>query len=200
LTLFIIRHGQTDWNAEYRLQGQKDIPLNALGRRQATGNGHLLKAVAVDLTGYSFVSSPLSRARETTERVRLAAGLDPDGYALDERLREICFGDWEGRTLEEIRAVTPEKLDERNADKWHFVSPGADAESYEILSHRVGDWFRSVDGPTVAVCHGGVIRCIFTLTGTLDTVQAANLDIPQDKILRFDNGKLEWIAAAAANA
>jgi broad specificity phosphatase PhoE len=200
LTLYIIRHGQTDWNAEYRLQGQKDIPLNALGRSQATGNGVLLSQVAGDLTRYRFVSSPLVRARETMERVRGAAGLDPKAYELDERLREICFGDWEGQTIDEIRLVTPEKLEERNEDKWHFVAPGKNAESYDILSRRVDDWLKSVSGPTVAVCHGGIIRCIFTLTGTLSTVQAANLDIPQDQILRYQNGKLEWIASAEVSS
>lgn len=193
MTLYIIRHGQTDWNAESRLQGQQDIPLNDLGRRQATGNGLTLSQIASDLSRFRFVSSPLGRARETTERVRTAAGLDPLAYDLDPRLREICFGDWEGKTLDEIRAVAPQKLDERNADKWHFISPGANAESYEILSRRVGDWLDSVDGPTVAVCHGGVIRCIFKLTGTSDTVQAANLDIPQDRILRVEGSKAEWI-------
>ncbi|MBL0370808.1 histidine phosphatase family protein [Rhizobium sp. KVB221] len=200
MTLFIIRHGQTDWNAEWRLQGQKDIPLNALGRRQATENGVALKALAGDLARYRFVSSPLVRARETTELVRVAAGLDATGYTLDERLREICFGDWEGKTLKEVRAVTPELVAARRADKWHFLAPGADAESYDILSRRVGDWLDSVDRPTVAVCHGGIIRCIFKLTGALDSAEAASIEIPQDQILKYQDGKLEWIASAEITA
>jgi probable phosphoglycerate mutase len=197
LTLYIIRHGQTDWNAEFRLQGQRDIPLNALGRRQATENGVALKLLAGNLERYRFVSSPLYRARETTERVRTAAGLEPAAYDLDPRLKEICFGDWEGKTIDELRAVSPKALDQRNADKWNFVAPGEDAESYEILSRRVGAWIDSVQGPTVAVCHGGVIRCIFKLIGKMDDVTAANLDIPQDQILRYRGGTLEWIASAA---
>lgn len=193
MTLYIIRHGQTAWNAEYRLQGQKDIPLNDLGRRQATGNGVTLKAKVPALGDYRFVSSPLGRARETMELIRSAAGLPPDVYDIDERLKEISFGDWEGSTLAEIAVTTPEKIAERDADKWGFRAPGEMGESYEILSVRVGAWLASVDRPTVAVCHGGVIRCLFKLTGTLDTVRSALLDIPQDRLLRYEDGRLEWV-------
>ncbi len=62
--------------------------------------------------------------------------------------------------------------------------PGDNAESYEILSWRVGSWFRAITRPTVAVCHGGVIRCLFKLSGTLDKDAAAKMEVPQDKILR----------------
>jgi len=193
VTTFIIRHGQTDWNAEYRLQGQQDIPLNALGRQQATENGLTLKRLAGDLSGYSFVSSPLSRARETMERLRTACGLDADGYTIEERLKEISFGDWEGWTNAEIAASTPDKIEDRYADKWDFVPPGDNAESYEILSWRVGSWLKEINGATVAVCHGGVIRCIFKLIGALDKQAAASLDIPQDRLLKYDDGRLEWL-------
>ena len=193
MTTFIIRHGQTDWNAEFRLQGQQDIPLNALGRRQATENGVALKRLAGDLSAYHFVSSPLGRAIETMERLRVAAGLDAKGYAVDERLKEISFGDWEGWTNAEIAATTPDRVEQRALFKWDFRPPGDDAESYEILSWRVGAWLRELDGPTVAICHGGVIRCIFKLAGGLDKQEAASLDIPQDKLLRFEDGKLEWV-------
>ena len=193
VTHFIIRHGQTDWNAEYRLQGQQDIPLNETGRLQATGNGARLAALAGDLSGYRYVSSPLGRARETMERMRAAAGLDPSAYDLDERLLEICFGDWEGFTSREISIRQPERYRERHEEKWDFMPPGDFAESYEILSWRVGSWLKALERPTVAVCHGGVIRCIFKLVGGVAREDAANLDIPQDRILRFGEGRLEWL-------
>jgi probable phosphoglycerate mutase len=193
VTTYIIRHGQTDWNVEYRLQGQRDIPLNDTGRLQAANNGVKLKHIAGDLSGYAFVSSPLQRARESMELIRTAAGLEADGYAIDERLKEISFGNWEGWTNAEIAATRPGKIEERYADKWDFVPPGQNAESYEILSWRVSSWLKDIDGPTVAVCHGGVIRCVFKLTGTLSKQAAADLDIPQDKILHYADGKLEWL-------
>jgi probable phosphoglycerate mutase len=193
VTTYIIRHGQTDWNVEYRLQGQQDTPLNRTGRRQATENGVRLKHAAGDLSAYSFVSSPLQRARETMELMRRAAGLDPQGYAIDERLKEISFGDWEGWTNAEIAATDPGRIEDRYADKWDFIPPGGKAESYEILSWRVGSWLKDIDRPTVAVCHGGVIRCVFKLTGALSKQAAADLDIPQDRILRYEDGRLEWV-------
>lgn len=193
MTTFIIRHGQTDWNADYRLQGQKDIPLNALGRRQAAANGATLKRLAGDLYAYYFVSSPLHRACETMQLMRTAAGLDADGYAVDERLKEISFGDWEGWTNAEIAAVEPNKLQDRATDKWDFIPPGDNAESYEILSWRVSSWLKEINQPTVAVCHGGVIRCIFKLIGAVEKQEAASLDIPQDRLLKYDNGQLEWV-------
>src|SRR5690606_17875731 len=103
LLVYVIRHGQTDWNAEHRLQGQKDIPLNDLGRAQAAGNGRLLKAILGEkIHDFDYVASPLSRTRETMELLRQAMGISPKSYRLDERLVEVSFGDWEGYTIPEI--------------------------------------------------------------------------------------------------
>jgi len=194
--IYAIRHGQTDWNAEYRLQGQKDIPLNDTGRAQARDNGARLAEILGDESRlYDFVSSPLSRTRETMERARAAMGLTPELYRTDDRLKELSFGDWEGRTLEEVAGFSPALLHEREKDKWAFVPPGADAESYEILSWRIGAWLKDVVGPTVCVCHGGVIRSFFRIVGGVSTAEAAELPIPQDSVLRIDPaaGTIGWI-------
>jgi probable phosphoglycerate mutase len=193
--LYVIRHGQTDWNAERRLQGQKDIPLNGVGRLQASHNGHTLREILGAAEGFSFIASPLSRTRETMERLRDAMGLDPLAYRTDERLMELSFGDWEGHTLKEVRRVSPEKLLARNADKWSFIPPGTSAESYEILCWRVGAWLQSVEGPTVSVSHGGVIRSLFRLVAGVDESDAAALPIPQDRILMIDlaSRQMDWI-------
>src|SRR3546814_8983922 len=114
----MIRHGQTYCNAKERLQGQKDIPLNELGRSQATRNGvALLDLIGDDPSTYDFVSSPLSRTRATMERLRSAMGLDPMAYRTDKRLVELSFGDWEGHTLEEIDSLAPERLQARVEQK-----------------------------------------------------------------------------------
>ncbi|QQM31776.1 histidine phosphatase family protein [Martelella lutilitoris] len=196
MLIYAIRHGQTDWNAEYRLQGQKDIPLNDTGRGQARDNGARLAEILGDESRlYDFVSSPLSRTRETMERARAAMGLTPELYRTDDRLKELSFGDWEGRTLEEVAGFSPALLHEREKDKWAFVPPGADAESYEILSWRIGAWLKDVVGPTVCVCHGGVIRSFFRIVGGVSTAEAAELPIPQDAVLRIDPGAgaIGWI-------
>jgi broad specificity phosphatase PhoE len=184
--IYVIRHGQTDWNAEGRLQGQKDIPVNALGRAQATQNGEALREIIGAADGFDFVASPLSRTRETMERLRAAMGLDPLAYRTDDRLKELSFGDWEGYTTAEIKKVEPERLRERSRSKWSFIPPGADAESYEILSWRIGAWLASVTGPTVCVSHGGVVRSLFRLIGKIDEHEASSMPIHQDRIVRIE--------------
>ncbi len=195
MLIYMIRHGQTDWNAEGRLQGQKDIPLNALGQRQARQNGVRLAELIGGAEDYDFVASPLWRARETMERLRSAMDRDPAGYRTDERLKELSFGDWEGLTLAEISRADPERAEARMRGKWSFIPPGEAAESYEILSWRIGAWLQSVEGPTICVAHGGVIRSLFRLIGNLAEDDAATAHIPQDRILRFDTGpgRLEWL-------
>jgi len=192
--IYVIRHGQTDWNAESRLQGQKDIPLNDTGRQQATGNGMALAAIlGGDAAQFDFVASPLGRTRETMERLRRAMGLDPTLYRTDDRLKEVSFGDWEGFTLPELKRSVPERIAERRKVKWDFIPPGADAESYEILSWRIAAWLKDVNRPTVCVSHGGVIRALFKLFGEMDEDEAASAAIPQDRLLRIAGNTIGWI-------
>lgn len=196
MIIYVVRHGQTDWNAEFRLQGQRDIPLNETGRGQANGNGKALAEIlGTETRLFDFVASPLSRTRETMERVRAAMGLTPELYRTDDRLKELSFGAWEGRTLAEVGKERPDLLAEREKDKWAFVPPGDDAESYEILSWRIGAWLKDVVGPTVCVAHGGVIRTLFRIIEDVPPEQAAELAIPQDNILKLDPeaGTIGWV-------
>lgn len=196
MLVYVIRHGQTDWNAIRRLQGQKDIPLNDFGRSQAIANGTTLYEILGASAGdFDFVASPLGRTRETMELLRSAMGLDPKAYRTDARLVEVSFGDWEGHTLPELKLTHPEKVRARRAAKWDFIPPGDDAESYEILSWRIGAWLSSVDRQTVCVCHGGVIRSIFRLVTGMEKHVAAEIEIPQDRILKVDTERatVEWI-------
>lgn len=192
----MVRHGQTDWNAEGRLQGQKDIPLNANGRRQATENGRrLAEELGNTVSAFDFVASPLGRTRETMERLRAAMGLDPTTYRTDTRLVELSFGDWEGSTIPELQRVTPDRVEARALSKWNFIPPGRDAESYEILSWRVGAWLTSVDRPTICVSHGGIVRSVFRLIGGWSEDEACDMNVPQDRVLKIDRdeGAVGWL-------
>jgi len=110
--IYYIRHGETAWNAAGRLQGAQDTALNDLGRRQSIGAGAILGDLFAregrDAASLEFVASPLGRARMTMELVRGALKLPLDDYAIDERLREIGYGQWEGSTLAEAQAADPE--------------------------------------------------------------------------------------------
>ena len=130
LTIYYIRHGETDWNAEGRLQGTLDIPLNELCSRQAVSAGIILAVLLArdghDAAQIPFVASPLGRARTTMELVRTSLKLPPDGYAIAPRLREIGYGQWEGSTLPEARATDPELFARRVAAKWTVAAPGGE--------------------------------------------------------------------------
>jgi probable phosphoglycerate mutase len=106
-TIVFLRHGETDWNVEGRLQGQRDIPLNANGRGQARRNGEIIAREIPEAAGFDFVASPLWRARETMEIARAAMNLDPKAYAVDPRLVEITFGELEGFTYRDIEERQP---------------------------------------------------------------------------------------------
>ncbi len=139
--LYFIRHGETDWNAEGRLQGQHDTPLNKVGIAQAVRCGDILRTLLEregrDPQTFDYVASPLSRTRKTMELVRGELALDPAGYRTDARLVELSFGRWEGFTFAELKAREADTrvLATREHDKWGFVPPGG--ESYADLLVRV---------------------------------------------------------------
>jgi broad specificity phosphatase PhoE len=192
--LYYIRHGETDWNREGRLQGQREIPINANGRAQARRCGEILG----DLTAREpqappdFVSSPLGRARETMELVRTALGLDPQSYRLDERLTEISFGAWEGFTIPELRRVSPEAVAAREQDKWGFAPPGG--ESYAQMSQRVRGWYDALARDTVAVAHGGVLRGLIVQLGLCSPEEAPFFDVGQGVVYLIRDGQLSRYA------
>lgn len=193
---FMIRHGETDWNREKRYQGQVDIPLNVLGRRQAADNGRLLATLGHDWAQWRFYSSPLGRARDTMEILRGQLGLDPLDYATDERLIEITFGDWERKRLEELEAEEPEEMAKRNANKWVHSPPGG--ESYADAVKRVAAFLDDLQGPSVIICHGGILRATQFLIENGDGPAIAETSVPQDKVYEFDGVRTRWIDSGGA--
>src|SRR5664280_2912558 len=131
-TIYYIRHGETDWNVAGRLQGRRDIPLNARGRAQGAHCGEILRDLLArdgrDAAALDYVSSPLGRACETMQLVRPALALPATGYRIEPRLVEIAFGDWEGFTIAQLHNSDPQRIAQRKHDKWHFLPPGG--ESY----------------------------------------------------------------------
>ncbi len=191
--LIFIRHGETDWNAEGRLQGQHDIPLNGRGRDQAASAGRdARKYIAREgLTELRFVASPLSRTRDTMEIARGAMGLDPREYALDDRLMELSFGRWEGLIWPQVQAMDPWAAKAREGDKWLFQPPGG--ESYAMLADRLRPWLATVSSDTLVVSHGGVARVLMAMIGGIPVSDAPMMDIHQGRVLIFENGARRWL-------
>jgi broad specificity phosphatase PhoE len=186
--LYFIRHGETDWNLEGRLQGQRDVALNAVGRRQAADCGTILGALLRRLgrqpDEFVYVSSPLSRARETMALMRQALSLDPAPNLIDPRLQELSFGDWEGETIAEIRARDPVAIAARERDKWSFEPPHG--ESYARLSQRVAAWYASLSEDTVAVAHGGTARALMVVLGLAPPANAPLIEVEQGVVYAFE--------------
>jgi broad specificity phosphatase PhoE len=190
--IYYIRHGETSWNALGRLQGAQDIELNDLGRKQAAHAGNILADLFArdgrDKSALAFVASPLIRARATMELVRDSLKLPRDGYSLDDRLREIGYGQWEGSTLPEMQLRDPDLYAKRQTEKWTVSPPGG--ESYVEVQARMQDWYASVVADTVAVAHGGTARALMVALGIETPLSAADLTIEQGAVYVFRDGAL----------
>jgi probable phosphoglycerate mutase len=191
-TIYYIRHGETDWNAEGRLQGTLDIPLNELGRRQAVSAGGILAGLLArdghDAASIPFVASPLGRARLTMELVRGALKLPLADYSIDLRLREIGYGQWEGSTLAEAQRADPGLFAARVAAKWTVAAPGG--ERYVDVEQRMGAWYAELATDIVAVAHGGTARALMVLLGIETPESAAELYIEQGVVYVFKGAEL----------
>ncbi len=152
--LWILRHGETEWNASGRLQGRLDSPLTETGLRQAEAQGRIL---ARDLPGaVRVISSPAPRALRTAE-----IALPGRSVETDARLEEIDLGRWQGRTIDELRAENAGIRAATDPHLWKFTAPGG--ETLGQMADRVTLVLRGLEGPTVLVTHGvtsRLLRCI----------------------------------------
>jgi probable phosphoglycerate mutase len=152
-SLALIRHGPTAWTRENRLQGHTDVPLSVEGR-ETVSRWRLPTA----LSGYQWVSSPLSRATETAWLLGAAT------LRVEPRLKEMSYGEWEGRRLQDLRAELGEVMADNEARGLDFRPAGG--ESPRQLHQRLSPWLAEVahgGQPTVAVTHHGVIRALLSL-------------------------------------
>lgn len=148
MTVFaLVRHGETDWNRERRIQGSTDIPLNDTGREQARATGELLAS----RRWTALVASPLSRAAETARIIGEHVGLgDPE---LEQRLAERDYGEAEGLTGPEIDAAFPDGADVPGREPREAVAERAVAALHDLAARHPGE-------AVIVVAHGGVIRSV----------------------------------------
>lgn len=182
--LYVIRHGKTDWNVRYKLQGNTDIPLNDEGRQQARDAAEEYKDVRFDIA----FCSPLCRAQETAQI--LLAGRDIE-IVTDERLREISFGPYEG--TERVFEHPKSPIFSFFKDPEHYVAP-AGAESFEELLGRTASFLDERVYPllnkgasVLIVAHGALnsaLICNYKKRGLKDFWKAG---IPNCKLMRLDD-------------
>ncbi len=189
--IYLVRHGQTEWNRDRRLQGQGNSALTDLGRTQAKLVAELLAREIAEPKGFRVVSSPLQRARETAEAVAGRLGL---AIEYDSRLAEIALGEWEGRFYREVQVECAPLLAGTTPYDWYFRAPGG--ESLEAMTDRIGAWLRDCgERPTIAVGHGLSGRILRGLYAGLNREAMLSQAVPQDGIYRLERGGLDFLSA-----
>jgi len=192
-TIYLVRHGETEWNRIRRYQGWSDSPLTDHGRAQAQAIGRLLCTLP-EAQSADLVASPIGRARHTAEIIRECLGRS-EPLRFDDRLRELSFGSWDGLMRADIAARMPGAFDEERRDEWYFATP--DGETYDVFAGRVGAWLaeaQASDRPLIVVTHGVVTRVLRGLYAGLPRAAAMRLPVPQDRIFRLAQGTIEEIA------
>lgn len=176
--LALLRHGDTAWSVEGRIQGRTDEPLSPAGRAALSS-----LSLPAACQGMRVVSSPLARCVET------AALLGAPGAPREPRLAEMSWGDWEGRRLEDLRTELGEAMRENEARGLDFRPAGGESPR-EVLA-RVSGWLSFLSEPTLAVTHRGVIRAVLAAATGWDMRGAppAKLDWKAFHLFRIDHGK-----------
>ena len=188
LLIFLIRHGETQYNRQNRFNGRTDSPLTEIGVSEAHRQGRVLREVSEPGSDLRIVSSPLGRAVHTAEIIRDQMPLTGCEIETDARLTEISFGEWEGLTIDEIKHRFPGEWEKRHQNMWTYVVPGG--ESYEMVARRTRDWLREAHGPMVVVTHGGVERILRGIYAGLPTGDIGHLAEPQDLLFQLKDGQI----------
>jgi uncharacterized phosphatase len=176
--LYLVRHGETDWNRAKRIQGSSDIPLNDLGCQQATETGRLLARRQWD----GIVASPLIRALDTARLISAELGLgEPEIRA---QLAERNYGEAEGLTGDEVDARYPKGTPVPGRESRGEVAARVMPVLLELAAARAGQ-------SLLVVSHGGVIRAVLdTVAPTLKVERIANGSVHS---FRVDEGSMELI-------
>ncbi len=196
MKIYLVRHGETDWNTKGQIQGQTDIGLNEAGRRQARELGAMLQEK--NLRVAAVYSSPLKRAVETagivSKKLELPSYIFPG-------LQEICFGKWEGLTWDEVKTNDPEYYQDWYTNRRYQRTP--DGESYQDMLERVISALRRIieteAADVIIICHSAVImalRCFLNDDSFTDMVKkykvgnAGIVELSAEDIMKKDVGQM----------
>ena len=192
--IFLIRHGQTDFNAEGRLQGRLDSRLTELGMAQARRMAEQLRPFVQDHELTRVICSPSLRTRHTAQIVCDVLGFDGE-TAIEPRIAEVDVGHWEGVTREDLEREAPGVFGQPG---WLCQAPGG--ESYEAMAQRLGAWLGEIDETDgqrrIVVSHGiagRVVRHLYARTSTEQLWTAPSP--PQDAVFRLYGGVAERVDA-----
>lgn len=186
--VLLIRHGETDWNAEGRWQGHAPVPLNEAGLQQSAALGRYLAQNGYTLD--AIYSSDLPRAAQTAAAVAQALGLM---VQTDARFRESDLGEWQGMTRAEVQAWDGERFAAFEADWFHNTRPGG--ESMQQVQQRMRAGFDEVsarhpDQTVAIVTHGGALGMLLrSLFGPIERPSLTNTSLT---IVERESGQSDW--------
>ena len=184
--LFLVRHGETEFNRIRRYQGQSNSSLTPRGVAQARRNGRTLSTLIGRGESWRVVASPLGRTMQTAGLICHELGFDARQIEPDERIQEIGFGVWEGLDRAAIDALDRDAWSRRLSDPWNHVMPGG--ESKVAVARRIAAWLEELEGNVIAVSHGTAGRILRGLYLGLGPEEVLAQDQPQDIVFELTEG------------
>jgi probable phosphoglycerate mutase len=189
LEIYLLRHGETVWNRQRRMQGRLDSPLTLKGIRQAEALGRLMRQLIGAGEGHRMLASPLPRAWQTAAIVAETMEYAADRIERHELLLEMTWGDWDGLTAEEITARDPELWQARIDDRWTVPPPGGGETQQDIIDRAARFLGRVEDGERlIVVAHGALGRAMRVAYQNAAAEEMLRMDEPHDAVFHLQNG------------
>ena len=187
-TIYLFRHGQTEWNVEGRYQGQLDSPLTLKGELQAMENAQKLKKYLPINSKLKFYASPLGRAKATVELMMQELELPFSIVLFEKKLQEFNYGIFEGKSKSYCKKELFLEFEAREADKWNYLLEGG--ESYEMVTRRVKLWLESVQDEKVIVivAHEMINRVLRGVYLNLKNDETLKLFQANNILIKLENG------------
>ncbi|EHH1050417.1 TPA: histidine phosphatase family protein [Vibrio parahaemolyticus] len=184
--IFVLRHGETEFNADKKLQGHCNSSLTSKGSDQARRVGTTLKQY-VENRPFRVYSSTLGRALQTSQIVCEELNYSYENLNKEPRLKEFSLGEWEQRTIPSLEQEIPNLLAQND---WYLQAPNC--ETYESVRERLSSWLSDVahDEDIVVVSHGLTGIVLRGLLLGMDYTQVWQQDLPQDAFFIIEDSRL----------
>ncbi|ENP0824413.1 histidine phosphatase family protein [Vibrio parahaemolyticus] len=194
--IFVLRHGETEFNADKKLQGHCNSSLTSKGSDQARRVGTTLKQY-VENRPFRVYSSTLGRALQTSQIVCEELNYSYENLNKEPRLKEFSLGEWEQRTIPSLEQEVPNLLAQND---WYLQAPNC--ETYESVSERLSSWLSDVahDEDIVVVSHGLTGIVLRGLLLGMDYTQVWQQDLPQDAFFIIEDGRVTRVNCVDAVA
>lgn len=190
--IYLLRHGETEFNKLGKYQGILDSPLTPLGRAQVSQNSVLLKHQLTDTQTIRIYASPLGRAMDSAKIICQYLDYPFDDVIIDERLQEVDLGEWSGHSFSELKQDYPEALATANHYHWYFQSPTG--ESYDHVMTRCHNWLNDIDSETcnIAISHGLLGRILRGAYADLEQNDTLEQAVPQKGFYRLKERQISY--------